>query len=136
MSLILACLLLSIMPRDDALRDYVDLVEVAALYDDNGRLVFTQEIFWDWTPTSVNSGRYSVVDWRLIKSDSQIPVRDFVNDCYRVSWLDGEHYRVVLAKHYRETWEQIDVEVLEREIMPKEKRRGLRQPRPRVQSRP
>jgi hypothetical protein len=66
---------LSIVPVTDAvLRDSVDLTEVNHFYDEHGRLVFDQIIFYDW---SASDSRYNVRAWRLIKHPSQLPQRDW-----------------------------------------------------------
>ncbi len=121
----IALLLLSTIPHDYVLREHVSLVEVNAFYDENGRLVFEQDIFYDW---SWKSQRYDVVAWRLVKQPSMRPQRDFVNGGWSVMWQDGDMTRRVSADSLRETWTQYDTELLEREILPKEARRELRQP--------
>ena len=51
-------------PLEDLARDRVDLIEVNHFYDEQGRLVFDQIIFYDWSPMQC---RYQVRDWRLLK---------------------------------------------------------------------
>lgn len=116
----LVLILFSIVPRDDVVRESVDLVEVNHFYDENGRLVFDQIIFYDWIYSN-----YRVVAWRLVKSDSQFPRRLWPRG-YSCYWQDGEQTRQVLASSDRETWTQYDPELVEREYFPKELRRELR----------
>lgn len=85
-------------PNELVARDSVDLAEVNHFYDENGRLVFDQLIAWDW-----DGSRFQVRDWRLIKSESQIPQPDPAGG-YSAMWLDGEVMRRVHAKAFRETW--------------------------------
>jgi hypothetical protein len=119
----LALLLLSVLPQDITLRDQVDVIELNALFDENGREVFRQVIFLD-----VNrEGKEEVVAWRLVKHESQIPRPDCCGrGHYTTLWHDGERERVVVAKSFRETWTQFDPELVAREVMPKESRRELR----------
>ncbi len=115
----LAILLLSIVPHDIALRDSVDAIELNHFFDEHGRLVFDQIIFKSWDGT-----RDQVRAWRLVKQPNQIPTRDPAGG-YSVMWMDGEDVRRVWARSYTETWTQWDVELVEREILPQEKRRQL-----------
>lgn len=123
--------LLAIVPIEDVVCDRVDCVEVNHFYGEQGRLIFDQAIFYDWSPADE---RYQVRDWRLVKNPAQIPTRDWARGVdpqdrvprYTATWLDGEVLRRVEADSYRETWTQYDPELLEREQFPKERRRGLR----------
>lgn len=56
---------LSLSPADELTEDQVDLVEINHFYDDQGRLVFDQVIYYDWHTAQ---GRYQVRDWRLLKT--------------------------------------------------------------------
>jgi hypothetical protein len=130
----------SILPQPDAvLRDRCDLIEINHYFSDCGKLVFDQAIFYDW---SESDGRYHVRAWRLVKSPAQLPQRDWFTppgplDCMRLTggttgrsysslWLDGEVMRRVETAALRETWTQWDVELAEREILPKENRREFK----------
>jgi hypothetical protein len=128
----------------------VDLVEVNHFYDEHGRLVFDQTIFYDWqrykiegTPGALErdeaqtaSGgpsqefgyRFQVRAWRLIKNpQTQLPYRNWRQGGYTCGpWQDGETLRIVHARGFRETWTQYDPELVEREWLPKEKRKELR----------
>jgi hypothetical protein len=122
MSLVL--LLLSVLPRDSVVRESVDLIEVNHFYDEQARLVFDQVIFMDW---SHGDARYMVRAWRLIKSPDQVPIRDWSGGGYTALWQDGEVLRKVHSPAIRETWLQHDPELVEREYLPKEARRELKQ---------
>jgi len=128
--LLLTLLLLAEIPRDIA-RDNVDVIEVSHFYDDQARLVFRQDIFYDW---SADDARYQVRAWRLIReTDSPtrqalVPQRDWVHGGYTAIWQDGDLLRVVRAASFRETFLQYDVELAEREWLPKENRKELRPP--------
>ena len=63
-----AVLLLSAVSLDshaEVTADRLDLVELNHFYDEQGRLVFDQLIFYDWSP---EDARYQVRAWRLVKS--------------------------------------------------------------------
>lgn len=118
-----ACLLLAVVPRESVVRDAVDVIEVNHLFDDGGRPVFTQVIFWHWC---LSSSRYHVRAWRLVKDQSQLPRRDHFSGGYVAWWQDGETLRAVHAQSVRETWTQYDPELLERDVLPVEHRSQLR----------
>ena len=108
------------VPHDTMIRDAVDVIEVNHFYDDCGRHVFDQQIFWDWSGT-----RYQVVAWRLIKSPEMLPHRDWKRGGYVAMWRDNETLREVRAPAIRETWTQYDPELAERQVLPQEQRRHL-----------
>jgi hypothetical protein len=64
--------------------------------------------------------------WRLVKNPSQLPQRDWASGGYSATWQDGEQIRHIRSKSIRETWTQYDPELVEREFLPKEKRKELR----------
>ena len=106
----------------DVATDQVDLIEYNHLYDEQGRHVLDQLIFYDW---SRSESRYQIRDWRLIKSKKQVPHRDERRGLYVATWYDGDSIRQVRAVSVRETWTQYDPELVEREFLPKEQRREL-----------
>lgn len=112
-----------IAPREDVARESVDLIELNHFYDEHGRLVFDQVIFYDWASSE---SRYNVRAWRLVKNPSQLPQRDWAGGGYSAMWQDGEQIRHIRSKSIRETWTQYDPELVEREFLPKEKRKELR----------
>jgi len=113
---------LGMITVDHAVSDTVDLVEVNHFYDDQGRLVFDQIIFYEWSPIQE---RYNVRAWRLLKTPAQIPQRNWSRDGYVAIWFDGEVLRKVHCQAMRESWTQYDPELAEREYLPKEQRREL-----------
>ena len=112
-------------PTEDVASDEVDLIEVNHFFDEQGRLVFDQVIFYDWSPAE---SRFNVRAWRLLKSPAQIPRRNWKQGDFSTIWHDGDVLRSVRARGIHETWTQYDPELLEREFLPKEKRRDLRKP--------
>jgi hypothetical protein len=119
---LLACLC-GLPPREDVASEQVDLIEVNHFYDDQGRHVFDQVIFYDWDE---NHSRHMVRAWRLVKNPSQLPQRNWKDDTYSALWYDNDALRKVQAKSMRESWTQYDPELVEREYLPKEKRKELR----------
>ena len=114
-------------PQETAAVDKVDLIEVNHLYDQQGRHVIDQLIFYDWDSSH---GRFQVRAWRLIKSPGQMPQRDWSKDAYVSYWRDMHVMRRVYASRIRETWTTYDPEVLEREVLPIEYRQELSQAAP------
>ena len=115
---LLAILAASILPHDRAIRDSANIAEVQHYYDEHGRLVFDQLVFW--------CADDHVIWWKLIKTESDLPRRDWQYGGYVTTFMDGEQLRSVRAPSFRERWEQWDVELADREAFPKEKRRGLK----------
>lgn len=116
---------LSLSPADELTEDQVDLVEINHFYDDQGRLVFDQVIYYDWHTAQ---GRYQVRDWRLLKTPTQVPLRDWREGGYVAEWEDFKQrngVRRVKSKLVRETWTQHDPELVEREFLAQEKRTEL-----------
>jgi len=117
----IAALLAATRP-EDVMESHVDVIEINHFYDDNGRLVFDQIIFYDWCNENC---RYDVRAWRLIKSPSQMPTKNQKTGKYEAVWQDGDILRKVRCASVRETWTQYDPELLERDILPKDQRREL-----------
>jgi hypothetical protein len=133
----LALLLLALVPADDVVCDRVALIEVNHFYDEQGRLIFDQAIFYDWCP---ERERYQVRAWQLIKGPGQLPTRDWARGGWSATWKDGEILRRVQAASMRETWTQYDPELLEREWLPTQRRLGLSRgrysPPPEIEAQP
>lgn len=109
-------------PIEDPPVDRVDLIEVNHFHDDQGRLVFDQVIYYEWSP---EKGRHQVQAWRLLKNASQKPRRDYRTGQYVATWLDGDTFREVRAATMRESWTQYDPELIDREHLAKEQRKDL-----------
>jgi hypothetical protein len=105
----------------------VDLIEINHFHDDQGRPVFDQIIFYDW---STADRRYQIRDWRLLKNQNQVPMRRTSDGDYVAVWSDFKSrdvMRQTQAKLVRETWTQYDPELVEREFLPEGRRRKLRE---------
>jgi hypothetical protein len=118
----LAAVALALAPTNDVAHDVVDLIEVNHFYDEHGRLVFDQVIFYDWCGSQC---RYQVRAWRLLKTPAQVPQKNFHTGEYETVWHDGDVLRRVRAKSFRESWTQHDPELRERDYLPKDKRAEL-----------
>jgi hypothetical protein len=123
---VLTILLLTIIPPPEPVRERVDVIEVNHFYDEQGRLVFDQLIFWDWCEAQ---DRHEVIAWRMLKCPSQLPEFDWDRGGHVARWLDGEVFREVRAQSVRETWTQYDPELEELALLPRERRRELLIPR-------
>ena len=111
-----------ISPTHEPVSDEVDLVEVNHFYDEQGRHVLDQTIFYEWCPLQ---SRFNIRAWRLIKSPNQLPQRDWKRDEFVTKWRDGDTLRTVVAKSFRESWTQYDPELVEQQFLPKEHRKEL-----------
>lgn len=105
--------------------DRVDLIEVNHLYDQQGRHVIDQLIFYDWDSAA---RRFQVRAWRLLQSDEQHPRKSWAKEDFVTTWRDQNIIRRVHAVQIRETWTTHDPEVREREMYPMEQRLDLSQP--------
>ena len=107
------------VPRDGAVRDAVESVEVNAYYDYEARLIFRQLIWrneWD-----------QIIAWRLVKADSMLPRKE--GRLWVCRFDDGGTLRAVNAKAFSESFLQYDPEVLARDWFPKDQRVELTVPR-------
>ncbi len=122
-SLAIATLALSLNPSEAVVADRVDVIEINHFYDEHGKLVFDQVLYFEWAPAQ---SRYNVRAWRLLKSPAQVPQKDWRHGDYVATFYDGDVLRKIRATSVRETWTQYDPELIEREYLPKERRRELR----------
>lgn len=113
----LAILALLVVPRETVARDQCQRIERSNFYDTEGKLVFCQVVAWEQT------GR--VFFWRLDKGAMHI-AKDHATGNWRLTFDDGGLVREVWAKSFDTSFEQRDVEVEDREILPVTERRRLR----------
>ncbi|QDT03370.1 hypothetical protein K227x_17520 [Rubripirellula lacrimiformis] len=102
-----------------AVHQEVDLIELNHFVDGDGREVFRQVIFYDW---SNQHHRFHVRAWRLIKNENQVPKRRWNPDCHQCTWHDNGLLRQVSAPKMRETWTQQDPERVNRKLLPEDQR--------------
>lgn len=108
-----------------AAAEQVDLIELNHFFDENGRHVFDQVIFYRWSDAH---RRYHVQAWRLVKDSQQLPQQSWKPKGYRCVWHDDGVLRIVRAPAYRETWSQVDPERSNRKLLPQDQRVGLLSP--------
>jgi hypothetical protein len=101
---------------DNCIKDEVDVIEI-----NEYRGSWKQIIFLEWHP---QLRRHSVVDWRMYKSENMHPVKQ--GNGYLMRWHDGDLFREVWAPSRRFTYTQHDPELLDRNVIPQEQRRGLK----------
>ena len=133
----IAMLIALTIPHDVVVRDRVDVIELSHFYDECGRHVFDQVIFWDF---DWRLSRMEVRAWRMVKQLVSEPAPGVFphytglnwqlrRDWERGGWVaygrDGQATREVRASAMRESWEQYDPELAARDVRPKERRRGL-----------
>ena len=109
-------------PPVHAVSEHVDLIEINHYFDDSGKSIFDQLIYYNWDD---KAKRFNVCAWRLVKNKNQLPVRQAGSDKYYTAWYDGKILRVVYADRTYESWTQHDPETLERLFFPKELRPDL-----------
>lgn len=124
MSTVVLCLcsLFGDLPLELVLEQQVDLIEINHFYEEDGKHAFDQLIFYEWCPREC---RNQVLAWRLVKGQTQIPLRDWDRGDYCCVLCENGVLRSVRSAALRESWTQYDPEVLERDIFPQEKRREL-----------
>lgn len=113
--------LFAAIPNETVLDDSFDRVELNHFYDDEGRHIFDQVIWYDWDIHN----RHTIHAWRLVKNPSVIPILNRETGLYQSIFFDNDVLRKVTAKYYIETWTQYDVELVDREFLKKELRRDL-----------
>ena len=113
----LALLLLSVLPHNAACVQRFERAERNNVYDDCGRLVFTQLIWFN------EAGR--VEGWRMDKGQFEIRREGKHTVC---RFEDQGVSREVWVRSFEETWDQHDKEVADREVWPVIYRRDLRKP--------
>lgn len=113
---------IGLTPRDEPITDHADVIEVNHFYDERGKLVFDQIIFWRWCDVRCE---HHVMAWRFLKKKEQIPRRDLYRRGFVTVWHDSGTLRRVRSPSLLETWTQFDPEVHDRQFLPQDRRRGL-----------
>lgn len=96
--------------------DNVDLLETNSYYDSDGKLVFVQRIYWDWSGEA-----FEVRDWRMVKECNYPHGKS-------ITWNDSGILRRVTANSVRVSHTQHDPELEDRKELGKEQRRELSRP--------
>ncbi len=102
----------------------VDLIELNHFHEEEGRHVYDQLIFYEWSPSQA---KYHVRAWCLVepKEFSKLPTE--INGRTVVRWYDKDQQidRRVSSPLYRETWTQVDPERANKKILPENQRTQL-----------
>lgn len=101
-------LLFAVVPVELAIKDQFEICELNHFYDEKGKFVFDQVIFHD---------NDNVCAWCLLRSGTPC-TKDYI-------WSDGLNIRHIKYKMFKETWTQYDPELVAREKLPKERRKGF-----------
>jgi|TARA_Y100000296_G_C5050666_1_gene194658 hypothetical protein len=107
------------IPDDTVVVDVCNVIERNNYYDDNGKKIFTQIVFWNFDRVST---RFVVLAWRYDEGQIRIEPR---NGKTRITWLDDDTMRCVIGGKFNETWTQYDPEVFDRQFTPEANRPGL-----------
>lgn len=139
--MILCALILGISFGVRVEHDRVDRIEVNHVFDPvTGGVAFDQVIFWD---DNRETAKPDVVAWRMLKNVRRCDcaaeakwryVAPFIGghatpkregNGYVSEWNDGSRFRRVTAPTFVETWTTHDRELVERDVLPESRRRGL-----------
>jgi hypothetical protein len=119
----LLLLVAATIPQECVRRESVAIIEYNRFYGESGQLVFEQLIFIDID----RSGGEEITAWRMVKHPSQVPAYDWERGCFVTTWYDSDSImRSVFSHSLRDTFLQYDPELLARNELPQEKRRGLK----------
>ena len=92
--------------------EYVDLIELNHFFDQQGRLVYDQVVFYERAP---ETGKFQVRAWCLVEDREYLnrrPVKNQETELYQVDWFDTDQrlLRKITSRLYRESWTQVDPE--------------------------
>lgn len=92
--------------------EYVDLIELNHFFDQQGRLVYDQVVFYERAP---ETGRFQVRAWCLVEDREHLnrrPVKNQETELYQVDWFDTDQrfLRKITSRLFRESWTQVDPE--------------------------
>ncbi len=113
---------MSVVPHEVVVSDEADVIELNHYFDENGKRIFDQAIFWQWCDARAE---HHVFAWRFAKQPGQVPSRDWSRNGYVTIWFDGKTLRRVRSYSMRETWTQFDPEVHDRAFFRQSERREL-----------
>ena len=107
--------------------EYVDCIELNHFFDDRGRLVYDQVIFYEQTPTT---GKFQVRAWCLVEDRELLnrrPIKNEVTALYEVEYVDTNDRLAhrIRSRLFRESWSQSDPERDDKKKHPESLRIGL-----------
>ncbi len=99
--------------------EHVDLIELNHFYDQQGRLVYDQVIFYEQSP---ETGRFQVRAWCLVEDREFLnrrPTKNYETQLYQVDWYDTDQrlLRKITSRLYRESWSQVDPERANKKLL-------------------
>lgn len=123
---LLLCLAL-LSPSSNIATETVDLIELNHFHDCNGRHVYDQVIFYEW---SEPLHEYHVRAWCLIEDrepENRRPTRSYSDDSHSVRWFDRDQqlHRTIRSQHFRESWTQVDPERANKKLLDERDRKSL-----------
>ena len=112
---------------NDTAEEYVDLIELNHFYDNQGRHVYDQVIFYEKTP---DTGRFQVRAWCLVEDRdfrNRRPIKNMETKLYQVDWFDNDQrlHRIITSRLFRESWTQVDPERANKKIVEERSRIAL-----------
>jgi hypothetical protein len=113
-------LLLCSLPDGNVEAHTIDAMEINHVYNECGKLNFTQVIFWHWS-----NGSFHVASWVMLRP-GMVLKKCQRSGAWTLTWNDGGKLRTVRSVALLETWTTYDIEVAERSLLPCQMRRGLR----------
>ncbi len=118
------------VPKSSDVEEQVDLIELNHFYDDLGRHVYDQLIFYEWAPDAKS---FLVRAWCLVdekQAGTVKPWRTWQDRRWHVRYHDRENrfYRKISSQQFRETWTQVDPERANRKLLDERMRTALVNP--------
>lgn len=110
------------VPRSIVKRYTTDSIELNHFYNNEGKLNFSQVIFWEW---SEDDQETHVRHWVLLKGNRR-PVIDHARRCVSFTWEEDSHYKTVRANAFHESWTLWDPELDDRSVWGSVKRKKFR----------
>jgi hypothetical protein len=110
---LLALAILSTIPQDFCVRERVEIIEVNNVFTLDGEPHLKQLVFWD------ANGR--CLAWRMFHQGRQY----WSNGA--MYFADGDAIRCITARTVVESWTMFDIETADREYLPANERRELKQ---------
>lgn len=108
-------------------QEHVDLIELNHFYDQQGRHVYDQVIFYEHSP---ETGRFLVRAWCLVEDREHFnrrPIKNIETNLYQVDWADKEQglTRRITSRLFRESWTQLDPERANKKLLDERSRISL-----------
>ena len=122
MKILILLALFSTITDENIQTQHIDVLELNHFYDENGRLVFDQYIFWEWDRFTK---RFQIKAWRLKKPNMPLDLKNKLIYVFEGNQRDKSKIKKIYFYSFRESWTQYDPELLEREFLSREGRKEL-----------